>query len=140
MIIAGGLAFTFLSVLKNMKIGSSIFDDEGSKIINDIMKRAEEKNVKIHFPTDFIASEKREESADTKLFTVDSGIPDGWAGYDIGPNSIEAFSKIISDSKTIVWNGPPVIFELTPFQNGSIAIINALVFATQKGALTIVGG
>lgn len=140
MIIAGGLTFTFLSVLRNMKIGNSIFDEEGSKIINDIMKKAEEKSVKIHFPSDFVSSEKREETADSKIFDVESGIPDGWAGYDIGPASVESFTKIISNAKTIVWNGPPGMFELSPFKNGSIGIINALVSSTKNGALSIVGG
>jgi len=141
MIIAGGLSFTFLSVIKNMKIGNSIFDEEGAKIINDIMKKADEKGVNIHFPVDFLSSEKREDNAMTKIFDVDSGIPDGFAGYDIGPESIEIFSKIISNSKTVVWNGPPGMFELTPFKNGSIGIINALVMATKNNnALTIVGG
>ncbi len=140
MIISGGISFTFLSVLKNMKIGNSIFDEEGSKIINVIMKKADEKGVKIHFPTDFVCSEKPEETSESKLFDINSGIPDGWAGYDIGPSSIENFSKIISNSKTIVWNGPPGIFELYPFQNGSIGLINSLVSATKNGALTIVGG
>lgn len=140
MIIAGGLTFTFLSVLKSMKIGNSIYDEEGSKIIHDIMKRADEKGVKIHFPTDFVSSEKRQETAETKIFTVESGIPDGWAGYDIGPASSEAFEKVLANARTVVWNGPPGMFELSPFKNGSIAIVKALVSATKNGALTIVGG
>lgn len=140
MIVAGGLAFTFLSVLKGMKIGNSIFDEEGSKIICDIMKKAEEKGVKMHFPVDFVCSEKREESAEVKIFDVESGIPDGWAGYDIGPKSVELFAPIIHSSKTIVWNGPPGMFELSPFKSGSVGIITAVVEATKAGALSIVGG
>ena len=140
MIIAGGLTFTFLSVLYSINIGNSIFDEEGSKIIQEIMKKADEKGVKIHFPTDFVSSEKREETAEIKVFDMESGIPDGWAGYDIGPASVESFTKIILNARTIFWNGPPGMFELSPFKNGSLGIINALVAATKNGALSIVGG
>ena len=104
------------------------------------MKRAEEKNVKIHFPVDFVCSEKRDENCETKIFDLESGIPDGWAGYDIGPKSVELFHSIIANSKTVVWNGPPGMFELSPFKNGTIGIINAVVESSVNGGLSIIGG
>lgn len=140
MIIAGGLSFTFLKVLKNMKIGNSIFDVEGSKIIEDIMKKAEKNNIKIHLPCDFICSKTKSENSEICIKSLNEGIPEDMSGYDIGPESLEIFSKIIKGSKTCFWNGPPGIFELSPFRNGTIGIIKAMCEATDNGCLTIIGG
>jgi len=140
MIIAGGLSFTFLKVLNGMKIGNSIFDEEGSKIVLNIIKKAEERGVKIHLPIDFVCSTTREENSEVKIIDAKSGIPEDMSGYDIGPESLNKFSKIIKCSKTCVWNGPAGIFELSPFRNGTMGIIKAMCEASNEGCLTIVGG
>ena len=85
MIIGGGMAFTFNKVLNNCKIGKSLYDEEGAKIVNDIWKKAKERGVKIHLPTDFITADKFDEGAQTKLRTESEGIDDDWIGLDIGP-------------------------------------------------------
>jgi phosphoglycerate kinase len=95
MIIGGGMAFTFNKVLNNTPIGNSLFDPEGAKIVQDIMKKAKERGVKIHLPTDFVVAEKMDESATTKIRTEAQGIEDGWIGLDIGPKTIENNAKVI---------------------------------------------
>ena len=140
MIIGGGMAFTFLKVLNNMNIGSSLFDEEGSKIIADIMKKAEAKNVKIHLPVDFICGDKFDAACNTKYFTLESGIEAGWGGYDIGDKSIALNSQAIARAKTVIWNGPQGVFEMAPFKKGSVTILNDLIAATAKGVMTIAGG
>lgn len=140
MIIAGGLAFTFLNVIQGMKIGNSIFDKEGAGIVNDILKKAEEKKVKLHFPIDFVCGDKKEETANVKVFNVTEGIEDGWSGFDVGPASNDVFYKQIANAKTVLWNGPPGLFEISHFQKGTVNMINAIAEASKIGAVTILGG
>ena len=154
MIIAGGLSFTFLNHLYGMKIGKSLFDKDGNKIIDAIMIKvikinnfinvlilqAKEKNVTIYFPLDFVCAEKKEENSKIKIIDVESGIDDNMAGYDIGPKSIELFEKVILSSKTVFWNGPLGVFEIENFKKGSISFVNTLIELTKQGGVTIVGG
>lgn len=140
MIIGGGMAYTFAKVVQGMKIGNSLFDEEGSKIVTELMLSAEKKGVKIHLPVDHITGDKFSKDAKVGAVTVDAGIPDGWMGLDIGPESVALFKNVISKANTIVWNGPPGVFEWENFANGSKAFMEALVMATERGAVTIIGG
>ncbi|KAL3879191.1 hypothetical protein ACJMK2_031500 [Sinanodonta woodiana] len=140
MIIGGGMAFTFLKVLHGMKIGNSLFDEEGSKIIHNLMEKAKKNGVDIILPSDFVTGDKFAEDANVGSATIDSGIPDGWMGLDIGPKSIKSFVDVILQSKTIVWNGPPGVFEFSNFAKGSIDVMQAVVLATEQGSTTIIGG
>lgn len=140
MIIGGGMAFTFLKVLNGMEIGNSLYDEEGSKIINNLMKKASEKNVKIHLPSDFVTGDKFAEDAKVGQATVSSGIPAGSLGLDVGPETIKDFTAAIGQAKTIVWNGPPGVFEYNNFAAGTKAVMDAVVMATQNGACVIIGG
>lgn len=105
MIIGGGMAFTFLKVLKNMEIGSSLYDEEGAKIVQNLVEKAKKNNVQLHLPVDFITGDKFAEDAKVGTATVESGIPAGHMGLDIGPKSQELFTPVILRSKIIVWNG-----------------------------------
>jgi len=140
MIIGGGMAFTFLKVLNNMKIGKSLFDEEGSKIVQKLMEKAKSKNVQILLPCDFVCADKFDKDAKTQPATLESGIPDGWMGLDIGPKSVAANIALIASAKTIVWNGPQGVFEFPNFAKGSLAVLDAVVESTKKGNMTIVGG
>lgn len=140
MIIGGGMAFTFLKVLNDMKIGSSLYDEEGAKIVKDISDKAKAKGVELHLPTDFKTGSKFGADCEVGTATVESGIPDGWLGLDIGPASIAAFHGVIATAKTIVWNGPPGVFEFEKFEDGTKAFMDAVVKATESGATTIIGG
>lgn len=130
MIIGGGMAFTFTKVLNNMQIGKSLYDEEGAKLIPEIMQKAKEKGVKIHLPVDFIAADKFEETAQTKLRDLKTGIEEGWMGLDIGPKSIELNSQVLSRAKTVFWNGPQGVFEMKPFAKGSLALLDDVIKAT----------
>lgn len=139
LIIGGGMAFTFLKVLKCMKIGKSLYDEEGAKTVGGIMKKAEEKGVKVHLPCDFVTGDKFAEDARVGTATVESGIDDDLMGLDCGPKSSKEFADVISRAKTIIWNGPAGVFEWPNFANGTKAVMDAVVEATSKGAISIIG-
>ncbi|KAM9326168.1 phosphoglycerate kinase [Gastrophryne carolinensis] len=140
MIIGGGMAFTFLKVLNNMEIGTSLFDEEGSKIVKDLMAKAEKNNVKITLPVDFTTADKFDENANTGQATVASGIPAGWMGLDCGPESMKLFVEAVGRAKQIVWNGPVGVFEWDKFAKGTKAVMDKVVEVTGKGCITIIGG
>jgi len=140
MIIAGGMAFTFRKVLDNMKIGTSLYDEEGAKIVTKLVEKAKANNVQLHFPVDFITADKFAEDANTGEATVQSGIPDNWMGLDCGPKSNEQFAQVIARAKVIVWNGPAGVFEFDKFANGTKALMEAVVNRTKEGGCTIIGG
>ncbi|XP_013106761.1 phosphoglycerate kinase [Stomoxys calcitrans] len=140
MIIGGGMAFTFLKVLNNMKIGSSLFDEEGSKIVQNLVEKAKKNNVQLHLPVDFVCGDKFAEDAAVSEATVESGIPDGHMGLDVGPKTRAAFAEPIARAKIIVWNGPPGVFEFANFANGTKAVMDGVVAATKNGCVSIIGG
>lgn len=140
MIIGGGMAFTFDKVLNGTQIGSSLFDEEGAKTVPDIMKKAQEKGVKIHLPTDYVCADKFAEDAKTMLRTNKEGIDDGWLGLDVGPQTIASNAEVIRRSKTVFWNGPQGVFEMPAFAQGSLSMLEEIINATAKGATSVAGG
>ncbi|EDW64267.1 uncharacterized protein [Drosophila virilis] len=141
MIVAGGMAYTFLKIINNMEIGKSLFDEKGSKMINDIMKTAAEKKVEILLPVDFKCAAKMDKDpGEIKTTDIKQGVPKDLMGLDIGEKSMEMFGSAIVQAKTIVWNGPPGLFENDKFAEGTKDMLQAVVCATQDGATTIVGG
>ncbi|CAF1111249.1 unnamed protein product [Rotaria sordida] len=139
LIIGGGMAFTFLKVKDNMKIGKSLFDNEGSKSIQKILEKAKSKNVEIHLPVDFIVANDIK-SKDTKEATKENGIDDDYLGLDIGKESIKKFSEVVKQAKTIVWNGPMGVFEQDQFANGTKELLKVVAQQTKSNATTIIGG
>ena len=139
-IIGGGMAFTFKNVLSNMPIGSSLFDPEGAKIVIELMTKAKEKGVKIHLPVDFVCADKFAADAQIRESDDTSGIPDGWMGLDVGPKSRALFAEVIGRAKTIIWNGPPGVFEFDRFAEGTKSMADAVAEATAAGAISVVGG
>lgn len=140
MIIGGGMAFTFLKVLKNMEIGTSLFDEEGSKIVKDLMAKAEKNGVKITLPVDFVTADKFDEKAVTGSASVADGIPAGWMGLDCGSESSKLYAEAIARAKQIVWNGPVGVFEWDNFSRGTKNMMDKVVEATKNGCITIIGG
>lgn len=140
MIIGGGMAFTFKKTLENMKIGNSLFDEDGAKIVDEIMKEAKAKNVEVLLPVDFVCGDKFAHDANTQTCDDKTGVPDGWMGLDVGPKTVELAKAMIMKAKTIVWNGPPGVFEMPAFAKGSTAFADAVAQATAAGAISIVGG
>lgn len=133
----GGMVYTFFKAM-NKEIGSSIVDKPGINTAKEIMKMAQEQNKKFIFPTDIIIADSFDEKANISVCNIDDGIPDGWQGLDIGPNSIEEFEKYIATAKTLLWNGPVGVFELKPFSQGSKAIAQKI--AANDKLISIIGG
>jgi len=139
-IIGGGMAFTFKKVLEGMEIGNSLFDAKGAEIAQELFAKAAAKGVKIHLPVDFICADKFAPDAKTQPATDQQGIPVGWEGLDCGPASCALFAEVIARAKTIVWNGPPGVFEFDAFAGGTKAMADAIAAATAGGAISVVGG
>jgi phosphoglycerate kinase len=138
--IGGGMAYTFLKVINGMGIGDSIFDAKGAEIIEKVMEKAHGKGVQIHLPVDFVIADKFDANANTKVITLEEGIPAGWQGLDCGPKSREIFTAVIARANTIVWNGPVGVFEFDKFAAGTRAVMDAMIEATRRGAITVIGG
>jgi len=139
-IIGGGMAFTFKKVLENVEIGNSLFDAEGAKIVAELAAKAKIRGVNLTLPVDYIAADKFAADAATKPVDDKTGIPAGWMGLDVGPKSIAIFAESILRSRTIVWNGPPGVFEFPAFAAGTKAMADAIAQATATGATTVIGG
>uniref|UniRef100_A0A3P9NH78 Phosphoglycerate kinase n=1 Tax=Poecilia reticulata TaxID=8081 RepID=A0A3P9NH78_POERE len=140
MIIGGGMAFTFLKVLNNMEIGTSLFDEEGAGIVKDLMAKAEKNGVRITLPVDFMTADKFDENAATGSATVAAGIPAGWMGLDCGPESSRLYAEAVGRAKQIVWNGPVGVFEWENFARGTKSLMDKVVEVTRSGCVTIIGG
>jgi phosphoglycerate kinase len=138
LIIGGGMTYTFVKALGG-KIGGSICENDYLELAKELMAKAEKKGVKLHFAVDVVEADAFAETANTKVVPVDN-IDEGWSGLDIGPETIVRFKKVISESNTILWNGPVGVFEMEKFAAGTRAIGDAIVEATAKGAFSLVGG
>ncbi|APY08458.1 phosphoglycerate kinase [Winogradskyella sp. J14-2] len=138
LIIGGGMTFTFIKALGG-KIGDSICEDDKMELALDILKQAEAKGVKIHLPVDVVAADAFSNDANTQICDVRQ-IPDGWQGLDAGPESLKIFDTVVSESKTILWNGPLGVFEMESFAKGTIALGDSIANSTKNGAFSLVGG
>lgn len=139
-IIGGGMAYTFKKVNDGMDIGSSLFDAEGAKIVADLAAKAKERGVNLIFPVDYVCADSFSADAETCPADDASGIPAGWQGLDAGPKSIALYREAILRAKTIIWNGPPGVFEFEKFSGATRAMAEAVAEATARGATTVVGG
>ena len=137
-IIGGGMAYTFMKA-QGGKIGNSLCEEDRLQTALNILKKAEEKNVCIHLPSDSLIADKFAADAQTSV-APSNNIPDGWMGLDIGAMACDQFSNVIKKSKTILWNGPMGVFEMAKFQHGTKTIAVAIAEATQKGSFSLVGG
>ena len=137
-IIGGGMAYTFFKAMGG-SIGSSLCEEERLDTCRDIMARAKEKGVNIYLPQDSVCADAFSAEANTQ--TCDSNnIPDGWMGLDIAEKAQAAYSQVILDSKTILWNGPMGVFEMEKFSGGTRAVATAVANATEQGAFSLIGG
>jgi phosphoglycerate kinase len=138
LIIGGGMAFTFVKALGG-SIGNSICENDKTDLALSILEKAKEKNVSIHLPLDVVCGDDFSEKANIIESEINN-IPEGWEGMDAGPKSRKLFDKIINESKTILWNGPVGVFELSKFSKGTIAIGESISRSTKNGAFSLVGG
>jgi phosphoglycerate kinase len=137
-IIGGGMAYTFYKAMGG-NIGRSLVEEDRLDMATDLLKKAEAKGVCIHLPPDSIIADKFAEDAEVSS-SLSNIIPEGWMGLDIGELACETFTKVIHDSKTILWNGPMGVFEMKKFQHGTKCVAQAIADATQKGAFSLIGG
>ncbi len=135
LIIGGGMAYTFM-VAKGYNVGTSLLEADFVDYAKDMMKKAEEKGVKLLIPVDTVVAKEFANDAESKI-AEEGKIEDGWMGLDIGPKTIELFSNAVKDAKTVVWNGPMGVFEMPNFAKGTNAIAAVLA---DIDATTIIGG
>ena len=137
-IIGGGMAFTFVKAMGGT-IGKSLCEDDRLETAKLLLEKAREKGVRLHLPTDAVIADNFSNEANHKQCAINS-IPDGWMGLDIGAESIKQFSEVIKQSKTILWNGPMGVFEMSNFEAGTKAVAESIVKATALGAYSLIGG
>lgn len=139
-VIGGGMAYTFLKVTSGMAIGDSLYDEKGAAHVKPAMEKAKARGVTIHLPVDFVIADRFAADASTKVVTVQQGIPAGWQGLDCGPESLRQFGEVVRRANTIVWNGPLGRFEWDRFAAGTRAMMDDVLAATRRGAVTVIGG
>ncbi|RCL77081.1 MAG: phosphoglycerate kinase [Flavobacteriales bacterium] len=137
-IIGGGMAYTFKKALGG-QIGKSLCEDDRLKTCLDILKRAKEKGVEIHLPKDSVIANDFNNNANINT-SQSNNIEDNWMGLDIGPEASKDFCEVILKSKTILWNGPMGVFEMSSFEQGTKSIAEAVATATSNGAYSLIGG
>ncbi len=135
LIIGGGMAYTFFKS-KGMNIGNSICEEDKLDLAKDIMKKAEEKNVKLLLPIDIHVAKEYAPDAESKVVPADK-IEEGWEGMDIGPETIKMYKEVLANARTIMWNGPLGVFEFDKFATGTNEIAE---FLGNQEAIVIIGG
>jgi phosphoglycerate kinase len=138
LIIGGGMSYTF-AVAEGGTVGNSLLEADKVDLCKELLNKAKSGRVQLILPVDTVIADDFNNDASRKV--VESGfIPDGWMGLDIGPDTIALFSKVIENSKAILWNGPMGVFEFPNFANGTIKIAEAVVKATENGSFSLIGG
>jgi phosphoglycerate kinase len=137
LIIGGAMAYTFLKA-EGKQVGKSRVEDDKLDLAREILKDAKARKVKLLLPTDHLAADKIEVNAVVKTIHEGEPIPENLMGLDIGPKTIEAYCEEISDARTIIWNGPMGVFEVSPFSRGTFKVARAI--ADNGAAISIVGG
>lgn len=138
LIIGGGMAYTFFKA-RNVSVGNSLVEEDKIPLAKEILKEAIDLNKTVMLPIDHVVAKEFKENAESQIVTR-AGIPDGWQGMDIGPETVTKFGHAIKKSKTIFWNGPMGVFEFPKFANGTMAIAKLVADATKNGAVSVIGG
>lgn len=139
LIIGGGMTYTFVKALGG-KIGKSLCEEDKLDVALEVLDKAKAKGVKVFLPIDAVNADNFDANANTCVSKTNE-TPEGWMGLDIAEESIKEFSNVISNSKTVLWNGPMGVFEMDKFAKGTSAVAKAVADATQKnGAFTLIGG
>lgn len=139
LLLGGGLVFTFLKAM-GKDVGNSMVEEEMIQMATDALNKAQEKGVEIVLPLDIEIADEFKADANHRTVTVDEGVPAGWMGLDIGPQSLEVFTNTLNQCQTIIWNGPMGVFEMPAFAVGTLELAKILGRRTQEGAVTVIGG
>ncbi|MDO3694026.1 phosphoglycerate kinase [Wenyingzhuangia sp. chi5] len=137
-IIGGGMSYTFAKA-EGGSIGNSLCQNDLLDYVLELEEKAKAKGVKLIFPIDNLLGDAFSNDANTQV-VLRGQIPDGWEGFDIGPQTIELFSNIIKGSKTVIWNGPMGVSEIPLYATGTIEVAKAVKEATEGGAFSLIGG
>ena len=137
-LIGGGMAFTFVKAMGGT-IGKSLCEDDKLDLAKELLAKAKAKGVNLYIPVDAIIADNFANDANKKESTINS-IPEGWMGLDISTETIKTYCDVIKNSKTILWNGPMGVFEMSSFENGTKQVALAIAEATKKGAFSLIGG
>ncbi len=137
-LIGGGMAFTFVKAMGG-NIGKSLCEDDRLDTAKSLLEKAKKMGVNIYIPTDSVIADNFSNDANIKTCKINE-IPDGWMGLDAGPETVKMNAEVIKNSKTILWNGPMGVFEMSNFENGSKQAALAIVEATKNGAFSLIGG
>lgn len=135
LIIGGGMANTFLKA-QGYAIGASLCEDDKLELARSLMEQAKERGVNLMMPIDVVVADRFAADAEKKTVAIDA-IPEGWMALDIGPKTVEAYHRVIVESKTVVWNGPMGVFEMDAFAQGTIGVARAM---KECSGTTIIGG
>ncbi|MGW4069332.1 phosphoglycerate kinase [Nocardia grenadensis] len=135
LVIGGGMCFTFLAA-EGLSVGSSLLQEEMIETCKGLLDRYADV---IHLPRDIVVADSFSADAESKVVSAHE-IPDGWLGLDIGPESVQRFAVLLTEARTVFWNGPMGVFEFEKFAAGTRGIAEAIATATGKGAFTVVGG
>jgi phosphoglycerate kinase len=138
LIIGGGMIFTFYKA-RGLSVGKSLVEEDKLELAQKLEAKAAEKGVDLLLPTDVVVADKFDKDANSQTVSID-GIPDGWMGLDIGPDSIQTFQTALSTCRSVIWNGPMGVFEFDRFAIGTEAIARTLADLTSSGVITIIGG
>lgn len=137
-LIGGGMAFTFVKAMGGT-IGKSLCEDDKLELAKELLIKAKAKGVNLYIPTDAVIADNFANDAATQHCNINE-IPEGWMGLDISTETINTYSEVIKNSKTILWNGPMGVFEMSSFENGTKAVALAICEATKHGAYSLIGG
>lgn len=137
-LIGGGMAFTFVKAMGG-KIGKSLCEDDRLEVAKELIAKAKSKGVNLCIPVDAVIADNFANEANRREVDINQ-IPDGWMGLDIGRKTVESFGEIIKNSKTILWNGPMGVFEMSNFEAGTKQAAYDIVEATANGAFSLIGG
>lgn len=137
-LIGGGMAFTFVKAMGGT-IGKSLCEDDKLDLAKELLAKAKAKGVNLYIPTDAVIADNFANDANIKESDINT-IPDGWMGLDISNGTIKTYNEVIKNSKTILWNGPMGVFEMSCFENGTKQVALAIAEATKKGAYSLIGG
>ncbi|WP_327118698.1 phosphoglycerate kinase [Nocardia sp. NBC_01730] len=135
LVIGGGMCFTFLAA-QGLSVGSSLLQEEMVDTCKNLLEQYADV---IHLPRDIVVADAFAADAESKVVPAHE-IPDGWIGLDVGPESVERFAALLTEARTVFWNGPMGVFEFEKFAAGTRGVAEAIVTATGKGAFSVVGG
>jgi len=135
MLIGGAMAFTFIKAIGG-QVGGSLVEDDKLELAAGLLEEARSLGKQLLLPSDVVAAEQISSDAETKIFPA-FGIPEGWLGLDIGPESRKIFAEALAPARTVFWNGPMGVFETPPFDAGTLAVAEAIA---DLDAYTVVGG